>query len=99
MTSSATNIRQFVFFCLAAGLNTCFGYVAFAIFFWISASNDIGVLLGAIVAILFNFATYKAAFSAQGYARLPHFISFYAVLLIANVLLLRALVASGINPY
>ena len=90
---------RFLRFLIAGVINTCFGYAAFAFFIWTGLSNDWAVLFGMIAGIAFNFGTIGAVFSSSGFARLPHFLIVYGALLVANILLLRALVASGCGPY
>ena len=92
-------LRQGALFLAAGGLNTCFGYAAFAAFLWLSGSKELAVVLGTAAGVTFNFGTYGAVFSSSGFARLPHFIGFYMTLLFANILLLRLLTSAGINPY
>ena len=92
-------LRQAGFFLAAGGLNTCFGYAAFAAFLWLTGSKDLAVILGTVAGIAFNFGTYGAVFCRTGFARLPHFIAFYAAVLGANILLLRVLTSAGVNPY
>ena len=99
MSLSGSNIRQLILFLAAGGINTLFGYAAFAAFLWLSGNKDLAVVLGTVAGVAFNFGTYGAVFSRSGFGRLPHFMAFYLTFLFANILLLRLLTASGINPY
>ena len=92
-------LRQAAFFLAAGGLNTCFGYAAFAVFLWLTGSKDFAVIFGTIAGIAFNFGTYGAVFARSGFARLRHFIAFYVAVLGANILLLRLLTSAGISAY
>lgn len=92
-------LRQAILFVAAGGLNTAFGYGAFAALLWLSGSKSLAVVLGTLAGIAFNFGTYGAVFSRTGSARLPHFIAFYLLLLSANIILLRLFTNSGMNPY
>jgi hypothetical protein len=98
-TARRNTLRQGLHFLAAGGLNTCFGYAAFAAFLWITGRNNLAVVLGTIAGVAFNFVTYGAVFSRAGLGRLPQFIAFYAVLLGANMLLLRVLTSANVNPY
>ena len=92
-------LRQAILFLAAGGLNTCFGYAAFAVCLWATRSKELAVVLGTAAGVAFNFATYGAVFSRTGFARLPHFIAFYTTVLAANIVLLRLLTSSGMNAY
>jgi putative flippase GtrA len=91
--------RRFALFLGAGVVNTLFGYCAFAFFLWVGVGNDLAVLFGMISGIIFNYGTIGAVFAARGFGRLPHFLAVYGALLVANILLLRFLVANGFNPY
>jgi hypothetical protein len=99
MSATASTLRQGTLFLAAGALNTCFGYAAFALFLWLTKSKELAVVLGTAAGIAFNFGTYGAVFSRSGFARLPHFIAFYLLLMTANILLLRLLAGAGVNPY
>lgn len=92
-------LRRFAWFLAAGAVNTCFGYAAFALFIWIGTGNDLAVILGTILGVLFNFQTFGAVFAKRGFARLPHFLIIYALIMLANIWLLRMLVAAGLGPY
>jgi hypothetical protein len=92
-------LRQGFLFLAAGGLNTAFGYAAFAAFLWLTGSKELAVLLGTVAGVAFNFGTYGAVFSRCGIGRLPHFLAFYLAVLGANIAVLRLLGALGMNPY
>jgi hypothetical protein len=91
--------HRFVAFLGAGMINTGFGYAAFAFFLWTGIGNDLAVLCGTISGVIFNFGTFRAVFSSRGLSRLPRFLAVYGTLLIINILALRWLTATGINPY
>jgi putative flippase GtrA len=93
------DLRRFVLFLIVGGINACFGYTAFAVLLWLGLGNDLSVILGNAMGIAFNFKTIGSVFSASGYSRLPHFLIIYGLLLPANVVMLRMLVAAGLGPY
>lgn len=99
MTADASTLRRGALFLAAGGLNTCFGYAAFALFLWLTTSKELAVVLGTVAGIAFNFGTYRAVFSRTGFARLPHFLAFYCAFLGANIVLLRLLTSAGVDPY
>lgn len=94
-----TDLQRFVLFLAAGALNTCFGYAVFACLVWVGLGNDLAVILGTVAGIAFNFQTIGKVFASRGFSRLPQFLLIYGLLLVANVLLLRALVAAGSGPY
>lgn len=98
-TQRGNMLRQAILFIAAGGLNTAFGYGAFAALLWLSGSKLLAVVLGTLAGIAFNFGTYGAVFARTGSSRLPHFIAFYLLLLSANIILLRLFTSSGMNPY
>jgi putative flippase GtrA len=86
-------------FLLAGGLNTLFGYSAFAMLIWVGAGNDIAVIISTIAGVAFNYGTYGKVFASHGFARLPAFVAIYGALLLANILALRFFVAAGTGAY
>jgi len=99
MKLGSTDLHQLVRFGFAGGLNTCFGYVAFASFLWLTGLKELAVIFGTIAGVLFNFNTYKMVFAGRGFSRLPHFVSFYVAVLCLNILLLRLMTTAGVSPY
>lgn len=96
--ASTDTIRVFRFLA-AGGVNTCFGYAAFAFFIWIGLPNDYAVTCMIAAGMVFNYHSFGKAFSAQGFSRLPAFAAVYGTLLVANIYMLRALVSVGFGPY
>lgn len=92
-------LREFILFLAAGALNTCFGYASFALLIWIGAGSALAVVLGTIAGILFNFRTFGAVFTAQGFARLPQFVLIYCIIAPANLGLLQLLDVAGLGPY
>jgi hypothetical protein len=97
--ASPSDRRRFFLFVGAGVVNTCFGYAAFAFFIWLDLGNDFAVLFGMMAGVAFNFGTISAVFSSRGFSRFPYFVGVYSALLVTNILMLRALVASGFGPY
>lgn len=96
MNREQTRILRFLF---AGGLNTAFGYGAFAALIWAGFGYDAAVVLSTITGVAFNYGTYGKVFAAQGFARLPAFMAVYASLLLSNIALLRTFVSAGTGPY
>jgi putative flippase GtrA len=90
---------RFIRFLFAGGINTCFGYAAFAFFIWTGLPNDFAVTCSMIAGVAFNFGTFGKVFASRGFTALPAFLGVYGLLLIANIFLLRALVTAGFGPY
>ena len=91
--------QRFVAFLVVGAINTGFGFGAFALFFRIGLGRDFAVVLATIVGVIFNFRTIGSVFTAHGLARMPHFVAAYSMLLVANLALLRSVLAIGIGPY
>lgn len=96
---SGTDLRRFALFLAAGGINTLFGYAAFALLIWLGTGNTMAVVLGTSAGILFNFNTFGRVFAARGLSRLPHFIGIYAVFMAANAGLLHLLTQAGLGPF
>lgn len=89
--------RRFVLFLAMGAVNTAFGLGAFAVFLWAGCARDLAVVLSTIAGVAFNFRTVGSVFAARGFSRLPHYVAAYAVLMLANIALLRLLVAAGLG--
>jgi putative flippase GtrA len=90
---------RFLRFLVAGGLNTLFGYSAFAALVWAGVGNDAAVVGSTIAGVAFNYGTYGKVFAEQGFARLPAFVAIYGALLCANILALRFFVVAGVSAY
>jgi GtrA-like protein len=97
--STPADWRRFSRFLIAGAINTCFGYTAFAFFIWVGLLNDVAVTCSMLAGIAFNFNTFGKVFASRGFNRLPAFLLVYGTLLLANIFLLRALVAADFSPY
>jgi hypothetical protein len=91
--------RRITLFLAAGVVNTAFGYLAFAALLGCGLPKELAVSGSTLAGLIFNFGTYRAAFEQVGMSRLPHFVLFYGAILAANIVLLRALTATGLNPY
>lgn len=96
---SRAGLRRFALFLAAGGINTLFGYAAFALLIWLGTANTAAVVLGTLAGVLFNFNTFGRVFAVRGWARLPHFIGIYAIIMALNAAALHVLTRLGLNPY
>jgi putative flippase GtrA len=91
-----SDIRRLLLFLVAGGINTLFGYAAFALLLHLGFPTWAAVLLGTIAGILFNFGSIGTVFKSHDSRRLPRFLLVYTMTFIANLMLLRLLSAAGI---
>lgn len=96
---SGADLRRFALFLATGGINTLFGYAAFALLIWLGTPNTPAVVLSTIAGVVFNFHTFRRVFTAQGLSRLPRFVGMYAVIMAINVGLLHLLARAGLNAY
>jgi putative flippase GtrA len=89
-------VGRLLLFVAAGGVNTLFGYAAFALLFHIGLPVPAAITLGTIAGILFNFASISRVFGSRDARRLARFLLVYAVLLVANLALLPVLTGAGV---
>ena len=91
--------RRFVSFLAVGGLNTAFGYGAFALLILVGARAGTALAGATIVGVLFNFNTVgRLVFRSRDPGLLPRFLAVYAVQFAINLLALRALGRAGLSP-
>lgn len=91
---------EFIRFVLVAILNTAFGYGIFAFLLWIGLHYTLALLLGTIIAILFNFKTYGVLVFRNGNNRLiVRFVLVYVFLYLCNVGGIALLKWCGLSSY
>jgi putative flippase GtrA len=74
-------------------LNTAFGYSVFALIELTSASTGAAIVGANVIGMLFNYLTYgRLIFSDRGFRTLLPFAAGYAVILLANFLIVAALI-------
>ena len=91
--------RRIVLFVAAGLINTAFGYGVYALCVVLGCGAALSVIVSTVAGVSFNFRTLGAVFAVQGLARLPRFVTVYAVLAPLNVALLRLAQSSGADPY
>ena len=94
-------LPSFARFVVVGGVNTLFGYGAYALFLWLGFHFASAALLGTLAGIVFNFFT-TGRFVFDGshdFRRLPRFVGTYVVIYLINVGSIAALVRLGLSPY
>ncbi len=91
---------QLLRFLVVGGVNTLFGYGAFALLLLIGLHYAWAALLGTIAGVLFNFfTTGRLVFDRSSSGGLFRFVAVYAVVYFLNVAALWIFEQVGINPY
>jgi putative flippase GtrA len=86
-------------FLAVGGLNTGFGYAAYAAFVLAGAPLWLSVSAATLLAFLFNFYSYGGlVFGNTSHLLLPRFLLFYTALGSLNFLLVRLLGLAGVGP-
>lgn len=92
-------LTPFLRFVLTGLLNTGFGYASYAALVLTGLPLWLAVAGSTVLAIVFNFYSYgELVFGQTSRRYMPRFLAFYAVLGLANYLLLKALSHYGIGP-
>lgn len=87
-------------FFLVGGVNTLFGYGAYALLLFIGFHYAWAALLGTIAGVTFNFfTTGRLVFDRSTSGGWFRFVAVYAVVYLLNVAALWVLERFGINPY
>jgi putative flippase GtrA len=90
--------RRLLRFLAVGGLNTAFGYAAYAAFVLLRAPLLLAVAAATVLALLFNFASYgRLVFGSTSYRLLPRFLLFYVSLGALDLGLLRLLGAAKVD--
>lgn len=91
---------KFVKFLFVGGINTLFGYSIYSLFLFIGLSYPLALLLGTIIALLFNFKTTgKIVFKNSDNRLIFKFLLNYALLYFLNLFFLRIFDLLKINLY
>lgn len=78
--------KQYLRFFLVAGLNTFFGYGAFALLIYFGLHYTLAVLISTVAGVLFNFKTYGLlVFNSKDNKLIFHFFGVYIVTYLCNV--------------
>ncbi len=108
MTASVTSrgverwqaVPRLLRFLVVGGVNTLFGYGAYALFVVIGLHYAMAALLGTIAGVLFNFfTTGRLVFDRLSAADLWRFVAVYGIVYLLNVGALALLARLGIGPY
>jgi putative flippase GtrA len=99
-TSDRRIPAKYIRFILVGGLNTVFGYLAFAGLTRLGWRDVFAVPVAAVAAIAFNFVTYgKLVFESLDRRNLPRFVLGYLGIFVCNVAGLRAFARLGVGAY
>lgn len=95
-----TSTPRLLRFFLVGGVNTVFGYGAYALFLLIGLHYVWAALLGTVAGVIFNFfTTGRLVFDRSTSGGLFRFVAVYAVMYLLNVAALWVLDRFGLNPY
>lgn len=77
--------KQFALFILTGVINTIFGYVLYAVMFWLFENKVIALVVDYAAGILFNFQTYsKIVFNSHDFRKIFKFTFAYVLTFIFN---------------
>jgi putative flippase GtrA len=92
--------NKLIRFFLVGGLNTVVNYILFVLLIWVGIPYAWALLIGIILAILFNFKTYgHLVFHTTSNRLLFRFIIVYGILYLFNYAGLRICLSAGLNAY
>ena len=93
--------NPFIKFLFVAGINTCFGYILFAITVYLLKNAYISTIVSTIIAILFNFKTYGAiVFKSKDNSKIFRFFGVYLCTMGLQLAAFKLFAGFGItNPY
>lgn len=87
-------------FLVVGGINTVFGYCAYASLLFVGLHYGWAALLGTIAGVIFNyFTTGGLVFDRLGQGDLVRFVLVYVVIYLLNVAALAVLEHFGVGPY
>jgi len=92
--------KTFIKFLFVGGLNTVFGYSAFALFIFWGLYYPFAVIISTILGVLFNFKTTgKLVFNNSKNNLLFKFIGVYGIICFLNIMFLRVFEIFKVNMY
>lgn len=87
---------RFIRFLFVGGLNTVFGFGAYALMLALGLHFTVAAAVSTVLGVLFNFVTTgRLVFGSRSAAALPRFIGVYAVLYLMNIAGIALLVSAG----
>lgn len=91
---------KLVTFVLVGLLNTVFGYSIFALLIFLGLHYAVAVIIATCLGIVFNFKTIGAlVFGSRNHLLIGRFVIVYAILCLANIMLIKMLLAVGFSAY
>ncbi len=95
-SSMISKAKLFGGFMAVSGINTLFGYTAYAVFLQIGLTPLIAVMCSTLAGVTFNFSTLGKLFGSHAREPLIRYILAYVSILGCNLLLLNYLITAGI---
>ncbi len=91
---------RFVKFLAVGLLNTCFGFMVYAVLVWLGVNPQPALALAFIMGIAWNYMTHaRLVFATRGVARLPPYVAAYLSIYALNAAALAVLLRWGMGPY
>jgi putative flippase GtrA len=87
-----SEVKRFGGFLIVSGINTVFGYAAFAAFLFLGFSPSASLVCGYILGVAFNFGSLGSLFGSHRIQRVPHYLIVCGTMLVTNLLLLNGLI-------
>lgn len=92
--------KRFILFLMVGGLNTAFGYGAYAACLWLGMHYAVAGAVSTVLGVLFNFkSTGQLVFRSRDNGRLPHFMSVYVITYIVATLCVGGMLHLGIPAW
>jgi len=92
--------NRFIRFLLVGGLNTAFGYSAYAILIYLHVHYSLAALMGMILGVLFNFKTTgRLVFNNKNNWLLFKFLGVYAIIYAINTASLKVFNVFKVDMY
>ena len=99
-STKISKLRAFLKYLIVGGINTLFGYGAFALLLFLELHYALASFLATCAGVLFNFnTTGRIVFKNSNHRLLFRFLAVYGVLYGINVLFLKLMVTLAINLY
>lgn len=93
-------VKHFLRFLIIGGVNTVFGYAAFALLLYFGLHYALASFWATCAGVLFNFnTTGRIVFKNSDHRLLFRFLMVYSILYLINILLLKLMVTYAVNLY
>jgi len=92
--------KQFLRFIIIGMVNTLFGYGVYSILLFLKIHYSFAVIIATIIGLCFNFFTIgKYVFKISRLKLIAKFSLVYAVIILLNIIGIKLLVETGLNPF